>query len=99
MSRPLDENGVALPAAHLRLNMVPFQTKALFAMAEDSRAVALPVKRKLTLIDRAVDHVVDGGKVPAWVFTPDPEWPGNAFLPELWRTCVKAVEAVHRGRG
>lgn len=91
---PLTNN--LLPPPHLRLDMAPFQTAALFAMADDPRAVALPVKRKLVMIDKAVDHVVDGDAPPGWVFKADEKRPDNHFLRDLWRVAVKECARVKR---
>lgn len=96
--RPKDEKGVAMPPPHLRLEQAPALTQvALFAMASDSRAVALPTKRKLAMIEKVIDHVVDGDAVPKWVHAKDPEWMGNTFLVDLWRIAVDAVRKQWKG--
>lgn len=92
--RPKDEKGVAMPPPHLRLDEAPKLTEAaLFALAGDSRAAALPTKRKLAMIEKAIDHVVDGYVVPKWIHAKDPAWAGNTFLVDLWRLAVEAIRA------
>jgi hypothetical protein len=101
MGRPRDpETHALLPPPHRRVDMMPYQQAALFKLAEDPRSCALPVKRKLALIDRAVDHVIDGDKPPAWVWKKDNARPGNTFLRDLWEVAVREcrkVKAVRRG--
>lgn len=92
--RPKDERGVSLPPPHIRLDNVPeLQQAGLFAMTQDPRSCALPVKRKLAMIDKVIDHLVDGDAVPKWVFAKDDMMEGNAFLVDLWRIAERAVEA------
>ena len=74
--------------------MRPFHKAALYAICADPRASALPVGRKLALIDRAVDHVVDGDKAPKWVWAKDVERPGNTFLYDLWVIAVRECRRV-----
>lgn len=93
--RPRDPDTKALlPPPHKRVDMAPYQTAALFALARDPRASALPVGRKLAMIDKAVDHVIDGDKIPAWVQKTDDLRPENHFLAELWREAVRACRQV-----
>lgn len=96
MPRPKDEKGLPLPPAHKRLDMAPFHKAALFAIASDPRASALPVGRKLALIDRAVDYIIDGDKAPKWVFARDHDRPANTFLVDMWRLAVREVSRVPR---
>src|SRR4051812_16516413 len=94
MPRPRDENGVTLPMAHKRLNMTPYHQAALFAMERDGRASALPFNRKIAMIDKAVDHVIDGEKAPAWVYAMDTDRPDNRFLHDMWRIATREVGRV-----
>lgn len=96
--RPRDDDGNLLPPPHLRLPETPrLQQAALFALAEDPRACAIPVKRKLTLIDRAIDHVVDGDSEPGWIYGKTDAPPlDNTLLVDLWR---RAVVVVREARG
>lgn len=95
MSRPRDPvTHYLLPPPHKRLDMAPFQEAALFAMAADPRASALPVTRKLAMIDKAVDHIIDGDKPPAWVWKADDYRPENHFLRDLWGIATGACAAV-----
>lgn len=94
--RPRDEQGLPLPPAHKRLDMQPFRKAALFALAADPRACALPFARKISLIDRAANHVIDGDRAPAWVWAKDDSRPDNHFLPELWRIAVRECSRVHK---
>jgi|SRR5215213_13380 len=92
--RPRDDDGNLLRPPHLRLDMQPFHEAALFAMDADPRSPALPIKRKLAMIDKAVDHVVDGDAAPKWVWAKDKDRPENRFLSELWGIAVKACRRV-----
>lgn len=95
--RPRDEDNNLLPPPHLRLSETPaLQERALFAMATDPRGCALTVKRKLSLADKAIDHVVDGDAVPKWVHARDPDFPNNHFLLDLWRLAVDAIRKEWR---
>ena len=90
-----------LPPPHKRLGIEVgrYHEAALFAMEADPRSPALPVKRKLMMIDRAVDHVIDGDKPPEWVFRSDDTRPDNHFLRDLWRLAVAACARVKREGG
>jgi hypothetical protein len=92
--RPKNEWGFALPMAHRRLDMAPFHEAALFAIDADPRSPALPYKRKIALIDKAVDHVIDGDKPPGWVFATDDMRPENRFLRDLWQIAVNECARV-----
>lgn len=96
--RPRDPETGALEAPpHIRLSEAPaLLQSALFAMANDTRAVALPMKRKLALAEKAIDHVVDGDAIPKWIHAPDPTNRDNHFLVDLWRLSVAAISAARR---
>jgi hypothetical protein len=95
MARPRNPETQHLsPPPHRRLDMTPFYTAAIFAMDADPRSPALPFERKRAMVDKAVDHVIDGDSPPAWVWKKDPERPDNHFLPDMWRTAVKACNGV-----
>lgn len=95
--RPKDDNGISLPPAHIRLVEAPkFLERALFAMAADSRAAALPAKRKLALAEKVIDHVVDGDAIPKWVHATDPGDRQNHFLLDLWRLSEAAIVAARK---
>jgi hypothetical protein len=93
--RPKNELGVTLPQAHMRLDVKAFHAEAILAMNKDPRAAALPLRRKMAMVDKAVDYVFDGEQPPAWVFVKD-EREDNHFLRDLWHTAVKACERVRR---
>ena len=97
--RPKDDKGVVQPPAHKRLDPVRFHEAALIAMDEDPRSPALSMRRKLQLIDRAIDHVMDGDQPPTWIWKTDDSRPDERFLPDLWRLAVNACERVKRGQG
>ena len=81
---------------HERFDMTPFHAAALPVICADPRSPALPLKRKLVLIDRAVDHVIDGDKPPWWVFADDCMRPENRFLRDLWTAILPKVKKVWR---
>jgi hypothetical protein len=93
--RPKNEFGITLPVAHKRLEVGAFHTAAIAEMNLDPRASALPLRRKMAMVDKAVDYVIDGEQPPAWVFVSD-ERTENHFLRDLWHTAVKACEQVRR---
>jgi hypothetical protein len=93
--RPRDPvTNALMPPAHKRLNMAPFQEAALFRMAEDGRACALPVVRKLAMIDKAVDHVIDGDKPPKWIWETTEMRPKDKLLSDLWQVAVRECKRV-----
>jgi hypothetical protein len=97
MARPKDDKGVPLKAAHFRLNPVPFHEAGLYAMDKDPRTPCLSMRRKLQIIDRAIDHVMDGDKPPAWIWSADmADRQGATFLPDVWKAAVRACERVKR---
>lgn len=63
-------------------------------MAKDGRASFLPLARKLSIVNKVIDHIVDGNAVPKHIFRKDDERPDNHFLPELWKTAERAVRSV-----
>lgn len=94
--RPKDKNGVPLPAPHERLTEAPMLRQAgALALATDSRSAMWNSSRRLSVLNKAVDHVVDGDSVPAWVFKKDRDRPDNRFLFELWNTAVAAIRAAY----
>lgn len=96
MARPKGPDGLPLPPAHRRLDPVPFHEAALFAMDADPRACALSMKRKLQLIDRAINTTIDGDAAPAWVWVKDESRPNEHFLPDLWNLALNACGRVKR---
>ena len=96
MPRPRNEVGHLLPPPHKRLDMTPFYVAAIPALDADPRSPALPFDRKRVLVDKAVDHVIDGDKPPAWVWVIDKDRPDNRFLGDMWRIAVKACQGVRR---
>lgn len=99
MPRPKDEDGLPLKPPHLRLplrDLSKMQEAALYAMAADTRGPALEVKRKLAMIDKAIDHVIDGDAAPKWIYAPDDDEPDNHFLVDLWGLAVVAVRVAYR---
>lgn len=97
MTRPLDEKGRALPAAHLRLDaedVTRMESAVVFAFSLDGRATFLPLMRKLTLARKAIDHVIDGDAVPKALFKRDPDFPDNHCMGDLWRTACDAVRTT-----
>jgi hypothetical protein len=83
-----------MPPACLRYDRRPFQEAALPAMDADPRSPALPIRRKLEMIDRAMNTVIDGDSAPAWVLKDDSGRPENHFMRELWGIAVKRCNAV-----
>lgn len=98
MPKPKDEHGVPLKAAHKRLDPVPYHEAALFAMDADTRSPALSMKRKLQIIDRAMDHVIDGAVAPAWIWKPNSDRMVDRFLPDMWRIAVNACDRVKKAK-
>jgi hypothetical protein len=95
--RAKDEDGKLLEAPHKRLPNAPaLEQRAIFAISADRRACGLTLARKLTLVRKAIDHVVDGDNAPAWIFRPDKDDPENRMLSELWRLAVREVGAELR---
>jgi hypothetical protein len=86
--------GPAPPPPCKRFDCTEYYKVALPAIDADPRSCALPLARKLRLIDSAVNSVVDGYRVPAWIKAPDPEWPQNNFLPRLWDIAIEQCRRV-----
>lgn len=92
--RPKDEDGHLLDPPHKRLeNAVALEQRAVFALAQDRRLYALTLGRKLTLIRKAIDHIVDGDKAPKWVFAKDKDDPENRALADGWHVACREVKA------
>lgn len=93
--RPKDDDGMPLKAPHERLAEAPLLRQAgAFALATDSRSAMWNSARRVAVLNKAIDHVVDGDAIPAWVHRPDPERPDNHCLLELWNIAVSAVRAA-----
>lgn len=93
--RPKDEDGMPLPAPHERLAEAPALRQAgAFALARDSRSAMWNSARRLSVLNKAIDHVVDGDAVPAWVFKKDPDRPDDHCLLDLWNLAVGAIRAA-----
>lgn len=93
MARPVDANGRPMKAAHERLpNADQLRTVAILTMAEDRRFSFLPLARKITLANRAIDHVYDGTLPPAVIYKPDPTDPDNKAMASLWRAMTVAIQ-------
>jgi hypothetical protein len=95
--RPRDPVTKALlPPPCRRYDTRPFYEAALPAIDADPRSPALPIKRKLELIDRAINTVIDGDKTPVWICS-DPTRADNQFLRDIWNVAVKRCQAVLSG--
>lgn len=77
-----------LPPPCRRYDMAPFYAAALPAVVADPRAPALTLKRKLELIDRATNTVIDGDKPPIWVTRGDRSRVDNRFMRDLWDIAI-----------
>lgn len=90
--RAKDEGGMTLPPPHKRLeNAGALIQSAFFEISRDGRCAHLTTNKKLGLVRKAVDHVVDGDKMPAWVHKGDVERPDNHAMLEIWRLAVAEV--------
>lgn len=95
--RPKDEDGKTLPPPHQRLDGVEKMEQAgVFAISQDSRSCALTLQRKLTMVRKVIDHLVDGDKAPGWISKKDPDDPENKAMYELWMIAEKAVTEARR---
>ena len=93
MSRPLDDRGRPLPAAHERLpDADRLRAVALSTMAENGRFCFLTLARKVSIANRAIDHVYDGTLPPAAVYKPDPTDPDQKAMASLWRAVTLAIQ-------
>ena len=94
--RAKDEGGRLLSPPHARLQQAPQLRQAgALALATDSRSAIWNSTRRLTVLNKVIDHVVDGDKIPSWVFKKDDDRPDNRCLVEVWRIAEKAVRAVY----
>lgn len=93
--RPKDEDGMPLPAPHERLAEAPKLREAgVFALASDGRSCSLSRDRRLALLNKAIDHVVDGDAIPKRIFEKDLDRPDNHFMLEMWNLAVGAIRAA-----
>lgn len=90
--RAKDEGGRLLPPPHERLAEAPLLRQAgAFALATDSRSAIWNGARRVAVLNKVIDHVVDGDSIPKWVHAPDKDRPDNHCLVELWRLAERAV--------
>lgn len=95
--RPKDERGIPLPPPHDRLpEACELRQAGFLALAKDSRSAIWTTKRKVTVLNKAIDHVVDGDRVPAWIFKKDDWRPENRCLFDLWTAAVFAIRAAYK---
>ncbi|WP_312688413.1 hypothetical protein [Brevundimonas nasdae] len=86
--RPKDEEGRLLPQAHKRLDDAPtLEQAAVFRMSDDGRLSFMPLKRKLAIARKAIDHVVDGDAEPKALFRKT----DNTALTDAWRAACDAI--------
>jgi hypothetical protein len=81
---------------HERVDMRPYCEAAIPAMCRDPRSCALPLKRKIVIVERVVDHLIDHDKPPWWVFADDCMRPENKFLRDLWTVALAECKKVKR---
>ena len=79
-----------------RFDRRPFHEAALPAMDADPRSPALTMNRKLEMIDRAMNTVIDGDKPPVWVTKTDAGRPENHFMRDLWNIAILRCKKVVR---
>lgn len=90
--RARDEEGRALPPPHKRLpGVAALEWAGVQRIAQDGRSAHLPLMRRLRIVRKAIDHVVDGDTPPAWLFKKDLASPSNTALADMWRAAVDAV--------
>jgi hypothetical protein len=95
--RPRDPVTLKLmPPPCRRYDPVPFYKVALPVLDADPRSPALPVRRKLELIQRAMNTVIDGDKPPIWVQRTDSSRPDNRFIQDMWAAAIQACRRVER---
>ena len=95
--RPKDDEGRLLPPPHVRLTEAPQLRQAgALALATDSRSAIWNSTRRLAVLNKVIDHVVDGDKIPKWVFAKDEDRPDNRCLVDLWRLAEGAVRTAYR---
>jgi hypothetical protein len=83
-----------LPPPCKRYDVRPFHEAALPAIDADPRSPALPIRRKLEMIDRAINTVIDGDKPPAWIQEGDRHRADNHFLKDIWAVAVARCQEV-----
>lgn len=92
--RPKDEQGRLLPAPHERLKEAPtLRQVGALALATDSRSAIMSMSRKVSFLDKVIDHVVDGDAIPKAIYDRDESNPDNHCMVDLWRLAEKAVKA------
>lgn len=90
-----DEDGKAFPAPNARLKCAPMLRQAgAFALATDSRSAIWNATRRAAVLNKVIDHVVDGDAIPKWVFATDPDNRDSHCLVDLWRLDEKAITAA-----
>jgi hypothetical protein len=83
-----------LPAASERLpDAGKLRQVGAIALAQDSRSAIMTTARKISFVNKVINHVVDGDTVPKDVFDKDEARPENTCLVDLWRLAEKAVRA------
>jgi hypothetical protein len=93
--RPRDPvTGKLLEPPCKRYERRPFHEIALPLIDADPRSPALPIRRKLEMIDRAMNTVIDGDRPPIWVQRTDPARLDNQFMRDLWGVAVSACRDV-----
>lgn len=93
--RAKDEDGRLLAPPHKRLeNAHELEAAGIFALAQDGRSTSLPLARKLALVRKVIDHVVDGDAIPKWVSAKDRDHPTELVLLQFWRTAETAVRSA-----
>lgn len=98
MPRPRDEDGRLLPPAHKRLDEAPDLEQAIvFRWAEDGRLCFLPLKRRLAVARRAMDHIYDGASEPKAFLKPDKMNPSNTACLDAWRAALDIVRSARSG--
>lgn len=95
--RPKDEDGLPLPAAHIRLPEAgELRQAAYIALSGDGRSVIWTAPQKLAIADKAIDHVIDGDSIPKRFYATDPDQPSNHALIEMFQVAADAVRAARR---
>ena len=90
--RPKDENGKVLAPAHQRLaNAGRWEEIGVFEISKDGRSAAMPLMRKLTLVRKVIDHMIDQDAIPKWVSAPDSDRPDERALMDFWRAAEQAI--------
>jgi hypothetical protein len=93
--RPRDPvTGSMMPPPCRRYDMAPFYAAALEAISADPRAPSLTTRRKLELIDRAVNVLIDGDQIPYFVARNDPARPENHFMRDMFDLALARCRPV-----